>query len=57
MGLGVLQAAVHPPQTLGYALVDSPVGQCAWILEKFWSWTDTDGDPVGRLGATASWTT
>ena len=39
------------PQTLGYALVDSPVGQCAWILEKFWSWTDTDGDPVGVLGA------
>lgn len=39
------------PQTLGYALVDSPAGQCAWILEKFWSWTDTDGDPVGALGA------
>ncbi len=38
------------PQTLGYALVDSPVGQCAWILEKFWSWTDTAGDPVGALG-------
>lgn len=39
------------PQTLGYALVDSPAGQCAWILEKFWSWTDTDGDPVAALGA------
>ncbi len=39
------------PQTLGYGLVDSPVGQCAWILEKFWSWSDTDGDPVGALGA------
>ena len=39
------------PQTLGYALVDSPVGQCAWILEKFWSWSDTAGDPVGALGA------
>ncbi len=39
------------PQTLGYSLVDSPVGQCAWILEKFWSWTDTGGDPVGALGA------
>jgi pimeloyl-ACP methyl ester carboxylesterase len=39
------------PQTLGYSLVDSPAGQCAWILEKFWSWTDTDGDPVGALGA------
>jgi pimeloyl-ACP methyl ester carboxylesterase len=39
------------PQTLGYGLVDSPAGQCAWILEKFWSWTDTEGDPVGALGA------
>ncbi len=39
------------PQTIGYALVDSPAGQCAWILEKFWSWTDTSGDPVGALGA------
>ena len=39
------------PQTLGYALVDSPTGQCAWILEKFWSWSDTDGDPVAALGA------
>jgi pimeloyl-ACP methyl ester carboxylesterase len=39
------------PQTIGYSLVDSPVGLCAWILEKFWSWTDTDGDPVAVLGA------
>ena len=39
------------PQTIGYSLVDSPVGQCAWILEKFWSWTDTGGDPVAVLGA------
>ena len=27
------------PQTLGYGLVDSPVGQMAWIMEKFWAWT------------------
>jgi epoxide hydrolase len=33
------------PQTLGYALVDSPAGQCAWIVEKLWAWTDCDGDP------------
>jgi pimeloyl-ACP methyl ester carboxylesterase len=39
------------PQTIGYALVDSPAGQCAWILEKFWAWTDTSGDPVKVLGA------
>ncbi len=28
------------PQTLGYGLADSPVGQMAWIVEKFWAWTD-----------------
>ena len=33
------------PQTLGYGLVDSPSGQCAWIVEKFWAWTDCDGHP------------
>lgn len=32
------------PQTLGYGLVDSPAALCAWIVEKFWSWTDNDGD-------------
>ncbi len=33
------------PQTLGYALADSPVGQMAWIVEKFHGWSDCDGDP------------
>jgi pimeloyl-ACP methyl ester carboxylesterase len=33
------------PQTLGYGLVDSPVAQMAWIVEKFWSWMDCDGHP------------
>jgi pimeloyl-ACP methyl ester carboxylesterase len=33
------------PQTLGYALTDSPSGQAAWILEKFWAWADCDGHP------------
>jgi pimeloyl-ACP methyl ester carboxylesterase len=37
------------PQTLGYGLVDSPAGQAAWILEKFWSWTDCDGHPENAL--------
>jgi pimeloyl-ACP methyl ester carboxylesterase len=37
------------PQTLGYALVDSPAGQCAWIVEKFWAWTDCDGHPENVL--------
>jgi len=37
------------PQTLGYGLVDSPAGQLAWIIEKFWSWTDCDGHPENAL--------
>jgi epoxide hydrolase len=37
------------PQTVGYGLVDSPAGLCAWIVEKFWSWTDCDGDPANVL--------
>jgi pimeloyl-ACP methyl ester carboxylesterase len=32
------------PQTIGYGLVDSPAALCAWIVEKFWSWTDREGD-------------
>ncbi len=28
------------PQTIGYSLADSPVGQATWILEKFQEWTD-----------------
>ncbi len=32
------------PQTVGYALTDSPVGLLAWILEKFWAWTDHGED-------------
>jgi pimeloyl-ACP methyl ester carboxylesterase len=38
------------PQTLGYGLTDSPSGQAAWILEKFWAWTDCDGHPENILG-------
>ncbi|MEM8925910.1 MAG: epoxide hydrolase family protein [Actinomycetota bacterium] len=38
------------PQTLGYGLTDSPAGQAAWILEKFWAWTDCDGHPENALG-------
>ena len=33
------------PQTLGYGLNDSPVGQAAWIVEKFRTWCDCDGHP------------
>jgi len=37
------------PQTLGYGLVDSPIGQASWILEKFYQWTDCDGHPENVL--------
>ena len=37
------------PQTLGYGLVDSPAAQAAWIVEKFWAWTDNDGHPEDVL--------
>lgn len=36
------------PQTLGYALTDSPVGQMAWIVEKFHGWTDCGHAPGGQ---------
>jgi pimeloyl-ACP methyl ester carboxylesterase len=32
------------PQTLGYGLTDSPVGQAAWIYEKIQEWSQCDGD-------------
>jgi len=35
------------PQTLAYALTDSPVGQLAWIAEKFHDWADPS-NPVSR---------
>ncbi|PLW69393.1 epoxide hydrolase family protein [Pseudohalioglobus lutimaris] len=34
------------PQTLGYGLADSPVGQMAWIVEKFYAWTDCEKNGV-----------
>ncbi|WP_446654612.1 epoxide hydrolase family protein [Blastomonas sp.] len=35
------------PQTIGYALADSAVGQMAWILEKFRNWSDCDDNFSG----------
>lgn len=37
------------PQTIGYSLVDSPVGLLAWILDKFAEWSDTDGSPFETI--------
>jgi pimeloyl-ACP methyl ester carboxylesterase len=41
------------PQTVGYGLVDSPAAQCAWIVEKFWAWTDCDGHPENAVSRDA----
>ena len=40
---------VQSPQTIGYALTDSPVGQAAWLYEKYEQWTDHNGDPEALL--------
>ncbi|KOV69887.1 epoxide hydrolase [Streptomyces sp. AS58] len=37
------------PQTVSYALSDSPAGQAAWIYEKFGMWTDSDRNPESVL--------
>ncbi len=37
------------PQTIGYSLVDSPVGLLAWILDKFAEWSDTEDSPVETI--------
>ena len=37
------------PQTIGYALVDSPVGLLAWLLDKFAEWSDTEDSPFERI--------
>jgi len=51
-GLGYLHMQATRPQTLAYSLTDSPVGQLAWIAEKFREWTDPTrdlpDDAVGR---------
>lgn len=39
-GTGYAELQSTKPQTVSYALSDSPVGQLAWILEKFHDWTD-----------------
>jgi pimeloyl-ACP methyl ester carboxylesterase len=37
------------PQTLAYAMHDSPLGQCAWIVEKLRAWSDCGGDVERRF--------
>jgi len=42
-GSGYARLQATRPQTVGYGLTDSPSGQAAWILEKFYEWSDCDG--------------
>ena len=44
-GTGYSQQQSTRPQTLGYSLVDSPAGLCAWIIEKYQAWSDCGGHP------------
>lgn len=37
------------PQTIGYSLVDSPIGLLAWILDKFAEWSDTEDSPFETI--------
>jgi pimeloyl-ACP methyl ester carboxylesterase len=41
------------PQTIGYSLVDSPVGMAAWMYEKIAQWVRADGQPERVLGRDA----
>jgi len=41
---GYIMIQSTKPQTLAYGLCDSPVGLAAWIIEKFYGWSDIDGD-------------
>jgi pimeloyl-ACP methyl ester carboxylesterase len=42
--LGYMAIQASRPQTLGYALNDSPAGLAAWLVEKFRAWSDCGGD-------------
>jgi pimeloyl-ACP methyl ester carboxylesterase len=42
-GRGYLDLQSHKPETIAAALTDSPVGQLAWIAEKFEAWTNPAG--------------
>ena len=46
---GYQQIQGTKPQTLAYALNDSPAGLAAWIVEKFRTWSDCDGDVERRF--------
>jgi microsomal epoxide hydrolase len=42
-GIAYHDLQTRRPETIGFSLADSPVGQAAWIYEKLASWSDSDG--------------
>ncbi len=48
-GAGWLKIQCTRPQTIAYGLTDSPVGQLAWIIEKFKEWTDSTDSPEDAI--------
>ena len=44
--MGYYQEQSTKPQTLSYGMMDSPVGVCAWIVEKFYGWSDIKNDNI-----------
>ena len=48
-GSGYAEIQKTKPQTLGYGLADSPVGQMAWIMEKFQGWSEEAESPDERF--------
>lgn len=48
-GMGWQRIQSTRPQTLAYGLTDSPIGQLAWIIEKFKEWTDSADSPEDAI--------
>ena len=48
-GNGYFEIQANRPQTLAYALTDSPVGQLAWIVERFKEWTHSAEVPEDAI--------
>jgi microsomal epoxide hydrolase len=48
-GTGYMSIQGTRPQTLAFALTDSPAGLAAWIGEKFRAWTDCGGEPEAAV--------
>lgn len=50
-GYGYFKQQQTRPQTVGYALADSPAGQAMWIYERLQAWTQNQGSPEEAIPA------